>query len=56
VATGPGTYDNTGNLIPTRVAEGDHVLLPNYGGTTFEMAEEKYHIFRDTEILGKVEL
>jgi chaperonin GroES len=55
IAVGPGMFDRLGNLQPVLVQAGDHVLLPAYGGTTLEMNDDKFQIFRDTEILGKVE-
>jgi chaperonin GroES len=38
------------------VKAGDKVLLPEFGGTKVELADQKeYHLFRETDILAKVE-
>lgn len=55
VAVGPGARDQQGAIIPPSVQEGDKVLLPAYGGTELKLGEDEYHIFRDSEIMGKFE-
>lgn len=35
------------------VKPGDRVLLPEYGGTKVTFEDKEYHIFRETEIIGK---
>merc|ERR1712137_396895 len=52
LAVGPGRRKADGELIPVSVAEGDNVLLPEYGGQPVKMAGEEYHIYRDEELLG----
>ncbi|NP_001235740.1 10 kDa chaperonin-like [Glycine max] len=52
IAVGPGSRDKAGNLIPVSVKEGDHVLLPEYGGTQIELDDKEFHLFRDEDILG----
>ncbi|KAH1188801.1 chaperonin, mitochondrial [Glycine max] len=58
IAVGPGSRDKAGNLIPVSVKEGDHVLLPEYGGTQIKLDDKEYgfeivfHLFRDEDILG----
>ncbi|XP_075256044.1 10 kDa heat shock protein, mitochondrial-like [Convolutriloba macropyga] len=52
VACGPGKRDDKGGVIPLSVKLGDHVLLPEFGGTKVELEEKEYHLFRDTEILA----
>jgi len=32
---------------------GDRVLLPEYGGTKVNVEEKEYHIFRESDIIGK---
>ncbi|XP_075213172.1 10 kDa heat shock protein, mitochondrial [Lycorma delicatula] len=57
VAVGPGSRNNTGEFIPTQIKVGDKVLLPEYGGTKVELEENKeYHLFRESDILAKLEL
>uniref|UniRef100_A0A0N5APW8 10 kDa heat shock protein, mitochondrial n=1 Tax=Syphacia muris TaxID=451379 RepID=A0A0N5APW8_9BILA len=53
VATGPGARNEKGDLLPMSVKVGDHVLLPEYGGTKVIVEEKEYHIFRESDILGK---
>ncbi|KAF6198146.1 hypothetical protein GE061_007893 [Apolygus lucorum] len=57
VAVGPGSRNTKGDLVPPQVSVGDHVLLPEYGGTKVEIEENKeYHLFRETDILAKLEM
>lgn len=44
VAVGPGSRDKSGNLIPVSVKEGDHVLLPEYGGSQIKLDDKEYVI------------
>jgi co-chaperonin GroES (HSP10) len=37
------------------VKTGQKVLLPSYGGQIVEMNDNKFYIYRDTEIVGIVE-
>ncbi|KAL1229622.1 10 kDa heat shock protein, mitochondrial [Trichinella nelsoni] len=53
LATGQGTRTDEGKIIPLSVKVGDHVLLPEYGGTKVSMENKDYFIFRESDILGK---
>ncbi|DAZ97718.1 TPA: hypothetical protein N0F65_009617 [Lagenidium giganteum] len=55
VAVGPGLRTQDGNLIPVQSAVGDKVLLPEYGGSVVKLGEEDFHLFRDDDILGKLD-
>ncbi|KAL5210871.1 hypothetical protein ABZP36_006494 [Zizania latifolia] len=55
VAVGPGERDRDGKLIPVSFKEGDAVLLPEYGGTEVKLAEKEYLLFREHDILGRLE-
>ncbi|EEC75324.1 hypothetical protein OsI_11699 [Oryza sativa Indica Group] len=55
VAVGPGERDRDGKLIPVSLKEGDTVLLPEYGGTEVKLAEKEYLLFREHDILGRLE-
>ncbi|CAL4914551.1 unnamed protein product [Urochloa decumbens] len=55
IAVGPGDRDRDGKLIPVSLNEGDTVLLPEYGGTEVKLAEKEYLLFREHDILGKLE-
>ncbi|ORZ24575.1 chaperonin gros [Absidia repens] len=55
VAVGKGALNKDGNHIPLQLANGDRVILPPFGGSTVKVAGEDYLLFRDSEILAKVE-
>jgi chaperonin GroES len=54
VATGPGVHEE-GQFRECLVKTGQKVLLPSYGGQIVEMNDNKFYIYRDTEIVGIVE-
>lgn len=55
VAVGKGKYaEQTGNLIPLQVKEGDTVMYGKYGGTEISIEGEDYLIMRASDILMKI--
>ncbi|EHA52119.1 hsp10-like protein [Pyricularia oryzae 70-15] len=54
LAVGPGGLDKDGKRTPMGVAIGDRVLIPQYGGSPVKVGEQEYHLFRDSEILAKI--
>ncbi|CAD7703882.1 unnamed protein product [Ostreobium quekettii] len=52
IAAGPGRRDDSGNLIPMDVKEGDTVVLPDYGGHALKLEGKELHVFRADEVLG----
>lgn len=45
-----------GQNVPIGVKVGDQVLLPEFGGTKVELEDQKeYHLFREADILAKLE-
>ncbi|KAF7387980.1 hypothetical protein HZH68_011905 [Vespula germanica] len=57
VAIGPGSRNNKGEHVPLSIKVGDTVLLPEYGGTKVELEDNKeYHLFRESDILAKLEV
>ncbi|ODQ67872.1 chaperonin Cpn10 [Nadsonia fulvescens var. elongata DSM 6958] len=54
IAVGSGLTDKSGNKIPVSVKEGDKVLIPAFGGTRLDVKGEDYILFRDAEILAKI--
>mmetsp|Transcript_2830 Transcript_2830/g.7071 ORF Transcript_2830/g.7071 Transcript_2830/m.7071 type:complete len:100 (-) Transcript_2830:219-518(-) len=52
VAVGPGRFTNDGSKIPVSVAEGDKVLLPDYGGQMVKLGEKELTLYSDQELLG----
>lgn len=57
IAVGPGSRKDNGEFIPVLVKVGDKVLLPEYGGTkvSLESDEKEYHLFKESDILAKIE-
>lgn len=55
VAVGPGIHSSKGDLIPVNVSVGDRVILPEYGGTKVVLDEQEYFLFRNQDILGKIQ-
>ncbi|CAJ0765650.1 456_t:CDS:2 [Entrophospora sp. SA101] len=54
IATGKGALDKDGKHIPNQVKPGDRVLLPSYGGSTIKVGDNEYTLFRDSELLAKI--
>lgn len=50
VAVGPGTKDEKTILQP-----GDNVVLPGYGGTAIKDGGEDLFVFRESEIIAKIQ-
>ncbi|TFK34258.1 hsp10-like protein [Crucibulum laeve] len=55
IATGPGAPNKNGEVVPTIVKAGDRVLLPGWGGNAIKVGDEEYYLFRDSEILAKIQ-
>ncbi|KAF7585995.1 10 kDa heat shock protein [Aspergillus hancockii] len=54
LAVGPGLLDKNGSRLPMSVAPGDHVLIPQFGGSSVKVGEDEYTLFRDHELLAKI--
>ena len=55
IAVGKGKYaEQTGNLIPMQIKEGDTVMYGKYGGTEISIQGEDYLIMRASDILMKL--
>lgn len=55
IAVGKGKYaEQTGNLVPLQVKEGDVVMYGKYGGTEITIDDQDYLIMRASDILMKV--
>ncbi|KAI1185812.1 GroES-like protein [Nemania serpens] len=54
LAVGPGALSKDGTRVPMGVSQGDRVLIPQYGGSPVKVGEEEFHLFRDSEILAKI--
>ncbi|MCJ1334250.1 10 kDa heat shock protein [Thelotrema lepadinum] len=55
LAVGPGAVDKEGKRIAMSVQAGDRVLIPQYGGSPVKVGEEEYSLFRDHELLAKIQ-
>jgi chaperonin GroES len=55
LAVGPGNRsEQTGELIPLDVAEGDEVVFSKYGGTEINVGSDELLILRESDVLAKV--
>ncbi len=55
VALGTGRKDENGKVQPFEVKVGDRVLISKYGGTEVKIADEKYSLLREDDILGVIQ-
>jgi len=55
VAVGPGFRNlESGHHIPMEVRVGDKVLLPEFGGNKLEMDGNEFHMYREADIVAKI--
>ena len=55
LAVGPGNRsEQSGELIPLDVAEGDEVVFSKYGGTEIKVGADELLILRESDVLAKV--
>ena len=54
VAVGPGMRTEAGTTVAPVVAVGDKVLLPEFGGNKIEVDGEEFQMFRETDIVAKL--
>jgi len=55
LAVGPGNRsENTGELVPMDVGEGDEIIFSKYGGTEIKLGADEVLILRETDVLAKV--
>ncbi|KAI5449294.1 mitochondrial heat shock protein Hsp10 [Naganishia albida] len=56
IAVGPGAprKDGSGELQQVSVKPGDRVLLPGWGGNAIKLGDDEYFLFKDSEILAKI--
>lgn len=52
VAVGDGHVKRDGSRIPLTVKEGDQVIFSSYAGDEIEIADEKYLLLRESDILA----
>ena len=54
VAVGPGARTEAGSTVPMTIAVGDKVLLPEFGGNKIEVDGEEFQMFRETDIVARL--
>ena len=54
-AVGTGTRDDSGNVHPLAVKEGDTVLFAKWGGTEIKLDGKEYLIMKESDILAIVD-
>ncbi|WP_026227883.1 co-chaperone GroES [Hoeflea sp. 108] len=55
IAVGPGSRDESGNVIPLDVKAGDLILFGKWSGTEVRIDGEDLLIMKESDILGIVE-
>jgi chaperonin GroES len=54
LAVGPGGKNDSGDVVPLEVAEGDVVIFSKYGGTEVKVDGNEVLILRESDVLAKV--
>ena len=54
LAVGPGGRNDSGDLVPLDVAEGDTIIFSKYGGTEVKVDGNEVLILRESDVLAKV--
>jgi chaperonin GroES len=54
LAVGPGSRDDSGNVVPMDLEEGDEVVFSKYGGTEIRIGTDDVLILRESDVLAKV--
>ena len=54
LAVGPGSRNDSGELVPMDVAEGDEIIFSKYGGTEVKLGTDEILVLRESDVLAKV--
>ena len=54
LAVGPGARNDSGEIVPMEVAEGDEIIFSKYGGTEIKLGADDVLILRESDVLAKV--
>ena len=54
MAVGPGARSDAGVTVPMCVAVGDKVPLPEFGGSKIEVDGEEFQMFRETDLVARL--
>mmetsp|Transcript_12317 Transcript_12317/g.18450 ORF Transcript_12317/g.18450 Transcript_12317/m.18450 type:complete len:98 (-) Transcript_12317:50-343(-) len=55
VAVGPGPRGKDGNYLPMALQKGDKVILPEYGGQKLKIDNEELFVYREDDIVAKLD-
>ncbi|XP_050439019.1 10 kDa heat shock protein, mitochondrial-like [Adelges cooleyi] len=55
VAVGPGGKNQENVFVPMELKVGDRVLLPEYGGTKVQLEDGEYTMYKESDLLAKIE-
>lgn len=55
VAVGNGARDDSGNVVPLDVKQGDRVLFSKWSGTEVTVDGEELLVLRESDIMGVIE-
>ena len=55
IAVGPGSWDDTGKLVPLDVMPGDTILFGKWSGTEVKIDGQDLLIMKESDILGIVD-
>jgi chaperonin GroES len=54
LAVGPGSRNDSGELVPMDVAVDDEIIFSKYGGTEVRLGTDEVLILRESDVLAKV--
>lgn len=52
VATGTGTRDETGKIVPLDVRAGDKIVFSKWSGTEITVDGQEYLVMKESDIIG----
>lgn len=52
IATGSGTRQENGTIVPLEVKDGDHILFNKWSGTEVKVDGEDYIVMKESDIIG----
>ena len=55
VAVGPGRVSEDGTRISMELSKGDKVIYSKFAGTEYKDGDEEFLIFRESDILAKID-
>jgi chaperonin GroES len=55
VSVGPGARNDRGELVPTELKSGDHVLFGKWSGTEVKIDGEDLLIMKESDVMGVIE-